>query len=67
MESLLYEVLEYGVGALIGCFLGVLALTLLRASDAGEAPTPPAWRSQPVSAWWRKGRAALFDPHRDRN
>jgi hypothetical protein len=45
MESFLFELLEYGVGALIGFALGVVVLALVRASDADNLPTPPAWRT----------------------
>lgn len=67
MESLLDELLEYGVGALIGCSLGVLVFALLRATNADNLPTPPAWPTHTVSAWWRRHTAMLFDHHRDRN
>src|SRR5512137_837221 len=60
MESLLYELLEYGVGALFGFSLGVLALALLRTNDVDNLSTPPTRHSQVVSALWRRNAATLF-------
>ena len=40
MESFLVELLEYGAGALVGFSLGVLAMALLRATNADELPSP---------------------------
>ncbi len=44
MESLLYEVLEAGGGAVLGFWLGVLAMALLRAG--GTNPPPPLYFSK---------------------
>lgn len=40
MESLLFELLEYGAGAVIGFSLGVLAMALVRATNADNLPLP---------------------------
>lgn len=44
MESLLYEVFEFGGGGIIGFWFGVLAMALLRAADRN--PPPPLYLSR---------------------